>query len=209
VTTGGTPDWIDLSTNRPGQAARKKSVELRQEAPVKSILARILGAPLSERDYAVGADGEEEVGRRLSKLGPGWHVLHALPVGTKGSDIDHVVIGPPGVFTINTKNHPKGKVWVADRTVRLNGHPTDYLRNSLYEAKRASSYLSAACGLPVDVHSLIVVMAASLTIKAQPPDVTVVARKRIAKWLLSRPPVLSADQVEHVNEYARRSTTWG
>ncbi|MBG6212216.1 hypothetical protein RCH23_000129 [Cryobacterium sp. CAN_C3] len=45
----------------------------------------------------------------LSKLGPEWTVLHAVPVGSGSSDIDHVVIGPAGVFTINTKNHT-GKI---------------------------------------------------------------------------------------------------
>lgn len=202
------PEWHDLSLNRPGQASRKKSIELRQEAPVKSILARLLGAPRAERDYGVGADGEEEVGRRLAKLGPGWHVLHAVPVGTKGSDIDHVVIGPPGVFTLNTKNHHRSKVWVADRSIRVNGQPTDYLRNSRFEAKRASELLAAVCGVPVDVHPLVVVMDAELTIKAQPPDVTVVGRKRIVKWLSSRPPILGVDQVEVIYGFVRRDTTW-
>jgi hypothetical protein len=206
--TGEEPEWYDLSTNRAGQAARQKSVELRQEAPVKSILARLLGAPRTDRDYRVGADGEEKVGHRLSKLGPGWNVLHAVPVGNRGSDIDHVLVGPPGVFTLNTKNHTGKNVWVNDRSFKVSGRSTDYLRNSRYEAKRASEYLSTACGFAVDVHPLIVVLAASFTVKRQPPDVTVVARKRIAKWLLSRPPVLSAQRVEAIFEYARRDTTW-
>jgi hypothetical protein len=51
-------------------------------------------------------------------------------------------------------------------------------------------------------------MAAELTIKAQPPDVTVVGRKRITKWLSDRPPLLVADQVEAIYEIARRDTTW-
>jgi hypothetical protein len=206
--TGEGPEWHDLSSNLPGESVHKKAKELQREAPVKTILARLLGAPRVERDYRVGGDGEVEVGRRLSRLDQGWYVIHAIPFGTKGSDIDHVVIGRPGVFTLNTKNHSRGKVWVAEQSFMVNGQSTHYLRNSRCEARRAAEYLSTACGFDVDVHPVIVVLAASFTVKAQPPDVTVVARKRIAKWLSSRPPVLNADQVEGIYEYARRDSTW-
>ena len=33
------------------------------------------------------------------------------------TDIDHVVIGPAGVFTLNTKRHPDGKVTVYERAL--------------------------------------------------------------------------------------------
>jgi hypothetical protein len=156
----------------------------------------------------VGADGEVEVARRLQKLGAGWHTIHAVPVGDKGSDIDHVVIGPPGVFTLNTKNHSGNKVWVAERTFMVNGQNQPYLRNSRFEAERASKLLSKACGFGITVEPIIVVMAAELTIKAMPPDVHVVGRKRIAKWLASRPPVLAPEGVEIIFEQARRDSTW-
>jgi hypothetical protein len=45
-------------------------------------------------------------GRKLGqKAALGRHVLHAVPVGDRGSDIDHVVIGHGGVYTVNTKTH--------------------------------------------------------------------------------------------------------
>jgi hypothetical protein len=156
----------------------------------------------------VGADGEEEVARRLQKLGDGWRVLHAVPVGHKGSDIDHVVIGPPGVFTLNTKNHSGSKVWVAERTFMVNGQKQPYLRNSRFEAQRASKLLSKACGFQVNVEPIIVVMAAELTFKGKRPDVHVVGRKQIAKWLTGRPPTLAPEGVEIIFEQARRDVTW-
>ena len=51
----------------------------------------------------------------LAQLGPEWTVLHSVPVGRGKSDIDHIAIGPPGVFTINTKFSPGKDVWVAGR----------------------------------------------------------------------------------------------
>jgi hypothetical protein len=61
------------------------------------------------------------VGARLDRLPDGWCVLNAIPVGDRGADIDHLVIGPGGVFTLNTKHHPKGKVWVAENALLVNG----------------------------------------------------------------------------------------
>ena len=39
----------------------------------------------------------------ITQVGRKWHVIHSVP-SEKGADIDHVVIGPAGVFTLNTKN---------------------------------------------------------------------------------------------------------
>jgi hypothetical protein len=99
---------------------------LQQDVPSRSPVARALGvSPLDEERTAWyrGALGEATVGRLLEKLPEGWTVLHAVPVGKGDSDIDQVVIGPGGVFTINTKNHAGQKVWVAGRTLLVSGHP--------------------------------------------------------------------------------------
>ena len=74
----------------------------------------------------------------LDRLGGGWLVVHAVPVGKAGSDIDHLVIGPAGVFTINAKYHEGMKVWVASKRVLVNGQRTDHLRNAVFEASRVS-----------------------------------------------------------------------
>ncbi|MEI6365411.1 MAG: nuclease-related domain-containing protein, partial [Actinomycetes bacterium] len=189
---------MDLADNRPGAAARAKALEVRRAAPVCSRIARLLGFHTEERAWRIGADGEEDVGRRLAKLGGDWRVLHAVPVGTKDSDIDHVVIGPPGVFTLNTKNHPGKHIWVAERALMVSGQRTDYLPNSTFEARRANKFLSAACGYDVPVEPVIVLMAEKLTIKAAPEDVHVVARRGIVKWLKQRPPTLTPEGIAEV-----------
>lgn len=53
-----------------------------------------------------GSDGEKAVGQYLERLREqGYSVFHDL-VG-KGFNIDHVLIGPAGVFTIETKTYSK------------------------------------------------------------------------------------------------------
>ena len=90
----------------------------------------------------------------------------------------------------------------------VSGQRTDYLRNSRFEGRRATALLSKACGFDVPVEAVIVVMAEKLTIKAQPTDVHVVARKAIVKWLNSRPPTLTPEGVAEIYQQARSSATW-
>lgn len=138
-----------------------------------------------------------------------WRVLHAVPVGEKGSDIDHVVIGPPGVITINTKRHPRGDAWVCSRALLINGHKTNYLPASRFEAERAADLLSAACGRPIDVRPAIVfVDLEDIKIKEMPTDVHVTTRRRVVEWLHSLPTTTTAADVEYIFSRARNSTTW-
>jgi hypothetical protein len=201
-------DWHDLATNRAGAAVQAQADEARRAAPILTLLARFLRAHTDERAWRIGAQGEREVAWRLRKLDPRWRVLHSIPVGERGSDIDHVVIGPGGVFTLNTKHHPGGKVWVAERALMVNGKRVPYLRNARHEAVRASRLLSAACGFEVPVEPVIVVLCSELTVKAQPPDVRVASARRVRTWLTKRPTVLSAAQIDAIYEMARRDTTW-
>ena len=60
--------------------------------------------PLVERRER-GAVAEEHVGGLLDQLPrDDWRVIHDATLGR--GNVDHIVIGPPGVFTIETKSHP-------------------------------------------------------------------------------------------------------
>lgn len=199
----------DLAGNTPGAAVRAKRDELNAEAPIMNLVWRLLKVKSDERAWRVGAKGEERVGKDLSRLGPRWRRLHSVPVGRRGSDIDHVVIGPPGVVTLNTKRRPDATAWVCERIVIVNGHRTDYLRNSRHEAQRSERLLSSACGRAVAVRSAIVfVDLADFTVKQMPADIHVTTREGLTSWLRSSPELLDDAEVEMIFAKARLSTTW-
>lgn len=211
------PAWHDLATHVPGQAAREQALRelasMRERSRVGTFIARALDMKTDERAWRVGAGGEETVGARLEKLTKhGWHVLHAVPVGKRGSDIDHVLIGHGGVYTINTKNHPGGEVWVGERAIRVNGHPVQYLRNSRFEAERAGRLLSQAVGVAVPVKPVLVFLTGTLipnvTIKRRPPDVLICDRMDIPGDFKRAPRRLAPDQILQIHDAARRCTTW-
>jgi hypothetical protein len=193
--------WVDLATNRPGAEAREQAVAAREAAPVKTVFARVLGVHTDERAWRIGADGEEKVAAQLDKVArkdPRWRFLHAVPVGNRGSDLDHLIIGPGGVFTVNAKHHPKGKIWVGGDTVMVNGTKVPYVRNARHEADRAAKLLTA----------VVTVGAEDVTIKSQPNGVHVTWRRNLAKWLLRHGDIHTNHALEAIYGAARRSTTW-
>jgi Nuclease-related domain len=70
---------------------------------VALLLIERFAAPNVER-WGRGADGEERVGRVLEPLeADGWLTLHDVSTGR--GNIDTVVVGPGGLFTIEVKSH--------------------------------------------------------------------------------------------------------
>src|SRR4051795_2727414 len=158
----------DLAANQPGQAAAEVAAAYQEAAPLSSLIARLFGRHTEERAWRIGAAGEAETARRLRPLidpsGWGadaratWRVLHSIPVGEVGTDIDHLLIGPPGVFTINTKTHPGKRVWAHSTVITIDQRRTRYAEAARSEADRAARALSAAVGVRVQVFPVISVV---------------------------------------------------
>lgn len=201
-------DPDDLALNHPGATLRVKAGDIQKAHPVLVFIFRLFGAHSQERAWRRGAEGEEEVAWRLRKLGDGWRILHSVPVGSGETDIDHLVIGPPGVFALNTKNHLGKRVTVYEKAIYVSGSKEPYLTKSRAEGRRASKILSRACNFPVTVSPVLVIMADELDLKGQPTDVHVVARKRVANWFEIQTPCLSAAETELIYAAARRRSTW-
>lgn len=180
--------------------------------PPRSWLARALGiSPLTDesRPWYIGALGELEVGRRLTALNETWLALHAVPVGDGTSDIDHIVIGPGGVFTINTKFHEGKDVWVGSKRILVGGQKTDHLRNAKFEASRASKQLSAATGGPVEVTPILAFVGARrITIRDRPSDVVILRERELAWWFRKRKPIVAPERLAHIVAAATNASTW-
>jgi hypothetical protein len=123
-----------------------------------------------------GATGEEDVGRLLQGLGDGWFALHDLDTGR--GNIDHVVVGPGGVFTIETKSH-RGRI----RVDRID-------REWLGQAYAQRKWLERVTGRPVE--ALLVFSAGYLDrAPARRRGVLVLPGRMLEKHLTGRKHVLS------------------
>ncbi len=203
----------DLGGNRAGAGARERAAELRGQSPVRTLLSRVRGEHTDERAWRVGAQGEKWAGEELDKLTKrGWTVVHDVPVGERGANIDHVLVGPGGVFTVNSKYHVGKQVSCNGTSLRVGGYATKHLHVARHEAQRASRLMSSAYGEPVHVTALIVVLVErdNFTRTTQPADGQVlVLRAREARTMLEQLPVRYAvHEVDRLALWARRDTTW-
>lgn len=177
-------------------------------------LADLLGiSPLAEdaEPWFTGAVGEVAVGRELARLdaSAGWRVLHAVPVGRRDSDIDHVVVGPAGVFTINTKHHAGKRVSMGRSDLLVSGRNDHYVKSSVFEARRASELLSAAVGFGVVARPVLAfVDAKELPGKRELNGVQIVDASRLVRWLTKQPAIWGTDACAAVARAASHAATW-
>ncbi len=97
-----------------------------------------------------GAAGEQATARMLDRLGRRWVVRHDLAVPGSRANLDHVVIGPSGVWVIDTKTYraPMRAGW---RSVRVGNHRLDTQAAS-WEAQVVADRLRIATTPVVAVH---------------------------------------------------------
>ncbi|MET7387163.1 nuclease-related domain-containing protein [Streptomyces sp. NPDC005529] len=198
----------DLAENAPGTALRPRTDES-AAGPVTRALARILGRPADGDSWRKGAEGGRRVGAELDRLRRhGWHVLHSIPL-PGDVDLDHLLIGPGGVFSINTKNHPGKPVWVGDDAVKVdNGDPRPYARTSRSEAERVQRVLGHYCGFPVPVEPVLVFVGIT-DLKVEATQLKVrVYREREVSALAPLTGIWTLSQVTRIHSVARHRRAW-
>ena len=57
------------------------------------------------RIWSKGAKGEKIVAKKLKKLPKKYTAIRDVKIPNLGGDIDHVVVGPTGIYVIETKNY--------------------------------------------------------------------------------------------------------
>jgi hypothetical protein len=200
------------STRSSGPGVTAQVVVPKKAARVRTFVSRLFWAPSEDHSFRAGSDGEEQVAQQLAKLPDGWHVFHSLPAGSDALDIDHVVVGPGGVFIMNTKHHPGATIWVDGDTFLVNGTKHPYVRDVRHEAVRATRALTELAGFAVPAIGVVAVVGAheGLTVKSQPGDgaVHVVPRRNLVNWLVGHRTIFSSEQVAVVAEAARHSSAW-
>jgi hypothetical protein len=153
--------------------------------------------------------GELLVGDALDSIGPEWDVLHVVPVDAGTRHIDHLVIGPPGVFTLWSKNFPRQDVIVDGEAMTAGGHLVDDIVRAREQAASASALLSEAAGYAVDVEPVIVVVdPRRLVIRQQPTDVTVISSRQLLRWLTRLDRRMDGADVAYISDISDRETTW-
>jgi hypothetical protein len=94
-----------------------------------------------------GARGERRTARHLRPLlRAGWTVLHDLAIPSSRANGDHLLIGPPGVFLVDSKAWHGRITQAVDGSAWHNGHPLD---QAIATVRWEAQQLAGAIGAPV------------------------------------------------------------
>lgn len=173
-------------------AALKMAVEL---APRQSTTA-----------WRTGADGEAAVATVLDGLAKdGWRALHDRRVPGKRSNIDHVAVGPGGVWTVDAKRY-KGKLTVArGGVVRVAGRDVTKLLDQAREQAAVAAIALADDGPVPVVEPVLCFVGTELPRKhTVVGGVHLVTRKGLSALLAKSQTVLTAAEVEQAVDLLNR-----
>jgi hypothetical protein len=166
------------------------------------------------RALKLGRDGERAVGQELEKLRAAGHeIVH--DVAAEGFNVDHVVIGPHGIYTVETKTlsrpaRGRAELACSDDAILLNGRPMQ--RNPVPQCKAQAAWLRSlleeSTGRRFEVRPVVVFPGWFV-----PPEcknrsgVWVLNPRALPEFIRNEPAALTAQQVRsaayHVRTYCR------
>jgi Nuclease-related domain len=146
------------------------------------VVANRLLSPQIDR-WLQGARGEQSVGAVLSGLSAdGWQAIHDVSLGR--GNVDHVLVGPGGIFAIETKSQ-KGRVSVDRINSRM-----------LKQAYAEKKLLERITGM--EVQPLLVFSDAWLIgrVPARREGVTVLPARMLAWYVSRRRPAMTVEEAQ-------------
>jgi Nuclease-related domain len=207
----------DLADNRPNTPDRAADALARTRrvavVRLRAYRERLGGLAAHDLAWRARAQHARRMGPRLEKhLSPEWRVLHSVPLGGEATTVDHLLVGPGGVFTLSTHEHRDARVWVSRDEIRINGEPVPYLRPALAQAGRVARLLAAASGRRVRVTPCLVIVTGSthpdIVVQDEIEGVLVLDSSTVVRTFRKLEPVLTHDDVEAVFDAARRRASW-
>jgi hypothetical protein len=157
-------------------------------------------------NWEVGALGEEATGRQLAKLdSTRWSVIHDVDTGR--GNVDHLVIGPGGVFVLDSKR-VGGRVIVRADDIRVErmdderlGYPLP-VANVRGLAAQTSERMFAATHIRAWVTPVLVIWA-EFPQRLVEGDWVVVHGEDLVGWLESRPVRVASENIPRIANAAR------
>jgi hypothetical protein len=148
-----------------------------------------------------GAEGEQATARALRRLvDGGWTLVHDVQTGH--GNLDHILVGPPGVFLLETKKlHGAMTVERGVLSVRWREDPTDGYDNAQLAPRmraRAAELSAALRSQGIDrvwVQPTVVLWGVFEQRSIQSNGVAWIDGRNLADVLLTRPTTLTADRI--------------
>ncbi|PLS78769.1 MAG: hypothetical protein CYG59_16630 [Chloroflexi bacterium] len=168
-----------------------------------------------ERDIAIkraGAAGEAVLPQLLRALPDTYTLLNGVPVPGARADIDHVLVGPRGIWAIEAKHHVGmvqcvGDAWGYAR-LGAGGIPrSGHIGNPSQQARRAAEALQrflAQRRLPQHVQPLVVFTHPKVELTLEAPTVPIIRADEVLAFLARSPDRLAPATVDHLVDTLRK-----
>lgn len=168
---------------------------------------KIIAARQNIRNLRRGKEGEVSVGQELEFLREkGIKVLH--DVQGEGFNVDHILIGPKGIFTIETKTWSKSaqsptSIGYDGNVITLGNHPmvSDPVKQAKAQASWLKDLIKKQTGKPFPVRPVVVFPGWYVNKQPYGAEVWVLNPKALPGFLKNQTVSLTKDDVEFV--YAR------
>ena len=177
-------------------AATRRAESL--EAQAQQLLEQARQARQSATRIARGNQGEQVIGALLEQLNPdGWTVLHdRRKQPGSPANLDHVLIGPAGVFVIDAKNWTGGRLRFDDRGMAVGRwRNDDELHTAKVDADIVSKHVRALVPHAQTVGVLAFVQDMGLLGPVQHQQVLLMQREHLLPALRRLPTLLTAAEV--------------
>ncbi|MFI5259857.1 MAG: nuclease-related domain-containing protein [Candidatus Limnocylindrales bacterium] len=166
---------------------------------VLGAVSRVVATEDSTLSWATGSQGETLTAQALEQLKiDGFVILHDRRIPGSSANIDHIVIGPPGIAIVETKSY-SGRLRVRGNDVYVGGyHRTS---QTVDEARREAVAVSVALAGELErrqlgVRAILCIHRADLPFfGASPGGVSIVDGRGLVKLLRRASPRLSAQDV--------------
>ncbi|MCW4018230.1 MAG: NERD domain-containing protein [Candidatus Bathyarchaeota archaeon] len=142
------------------------------------------------RSYKGGLDGEKRVAKLLSSaLNNDYYLLSGVTFKHSRSDVDQIVIGPNGVFVIETKNW-SGKIscngddWQRKRKRGSVSSPSKQLKRNVSKIKTIVNRSQALKPFQVPVEGVLVFANKNADLHLKKPTVPIVRLNELPRYLM-------------------------
>lgn len=133
--------------------------------------------------YWRGGKTEAYVGWLLMDLPDDWHVFNGIKIRDR-QDLDHIVVGPAGLYCISTKSHRGLFTREADGRVFYNNEPTELIGDTLAQMKRLKELLAAELGKDVPwINAILAVPFAYIDFSGKQNHVSVLNDYTLVDWI--------------------------
>ena len=154
--------------------------------------------------YKSGSRGEKAVITMLSKsLSDDYYLINEVKLPNSGGDIDHIVMGPSGVFVLETKNW-SGKIFAnGDQWRRpgrkATGSPSLQVKRNTQKVRQLLENVSALRSIRVWVESVIVFTNQNANFSINNSTVTILKLHQLPSHITKSPNNrLTTEQIQQI-----------